>query len=1530
MQINQSLAIVIGIDEYEHIPKLKNAVADAQELAKVLKERYGYKVLLLCNKEANKKELDELLTNLKQQTIQFDDKLINVEKNDRVLFYFAGHGFAEDAQDNEEGKPSGYFMPQDAVDDNKETWLPMQTLHKAFTDLNCHHLLMILDCCFAGRISWVGSGRNAARSRKLFQQSYDRFIKNRTQQIITSAAHDEEARDVSRFVQRGEKNGHSPFAHFLLKMLRADSDGGKDKLIEAIVDDKVITVQGVFTYLQNQLAKEKEEQTPGLLQSRIKQDDGQLVLLKGEYIFPLGDFKPEALEELKLDKSTNPYKGLASFEKEDKDLFYGRTKLIEGSKEPNDPKEGLFSQVSNHSLTVVLGISGSGKSSIVKAGLIPALKSAEEAGQQKWRILEPIRPGESPFNALNQLLTPSGSASSEFSSKKYQEKCDIISTTIGEKISPDTKLLLVIDQAEELFTLCRIPDEASKFIKLLARLLTAYEPQLRIVLTLRSEFEPQIRDAIKEDHWQNILKKGRFFVTPMDREELQQAIEEPAAQKALFFESPKLVNDLIDEVVQMPGALPLLSFTLSALYLKYLAEENEGRTDRTITEEDYRDIGGVTSALTQAADETFKKLKNEGVDASTIRDVMLRMVAISGGELARRRVPISELEYSEPKNQQAKKVIECFRAARLLVIDKDKEDKEYVEPSHDALILGWQQLKTWEQEQKESLILQRRLTPDANEWKKNQQKKFLWNSNPRLDLLKKESELDDNWLNKVEAEFVRCSVERKTFITRWTWRGAITVMLLLGAGLVFSLIGQRNTLISQIRVSTQSAEANLQTHHDLVALLASVRAAKNLKDWPWYLSLLTPESKIPFLKPDDELRPQVLQTLRRVFYLEKQSNELQQDQNMTQVLSQDGKPLPIDSKLQELINNKDQVLYFIVSPDSKQIATSEKDGVIRVWSLQGQQLQQLKLEQGSSQTDLKFSPVGNKLAMLMTDNKEATTVLLWDWKSNQKKQSKDGVFSFDFKSDGTPLMVTITQAVTPERQDVDVSDFSGKKLSCPLKLPENLNVEVHLSPNGKQALRCSGEESIMPEWWNFQKEYNPKEKENNNFDYGCAVSFSPDGKKLAVGARDGMVRWFQVNEDGVSPDVDDEIQGHEGEVTKVTFSPDGTQLTSIGEDGAIRIWDLEPTKFPINLATIERHQDKITTLDFTPDNKQIITAGDDDTASLRDLSGNPLAKPFPMSQGGVIQILFSPDGKQFATAGKNKTIQLWDLSGKPQLAAPFKLPKGEFINMLFNPKDGKLLVMTITEEDDKTYVWDLSSQRQVNTNTFDDQPGKGLLLSPKGEVLVATEAGESSGEKAQAHRLSFMELSSSNKLATLDYCGSTGMGTFFSPDGSLLAFKNDGKVLICNIQFKKQLIEFKGSIDGYSSMRFSRDGSLLATVGADSTIELWQVGGLDELINRGCQRLHDYLKNPNVTESDKHLCDDIKPKQPKSNDKQAKEKPSDSKPEPEPEQTQVQCSKPKTKHEKRPTPPKPKPSRGSHKNHPKPTPSTPWSIETND
>ncbi|WP_328587797.1 hypothetical protein [Fischerella thermalis] len=172
-------------------------------------------------------------------------------------------------------------------------------------------------------------------------------------------------------------------------------------------------------------------------------------------------------------------------------------------------------------------------------------------------------------------------------------------------------------------------------------------------------------------------------------------------------------------------------------------------------QEDYKAMGGVVSSLVQKADSEYTILVQQHKSYERIiRNVMLRMIAVSDGKLSSRRVPLSELEYSEPANIQVQEVIQRFCEVGLLVRGQNNEGQAYVELADDALLQGWQKLLEWKQKNHESLILQRRLTPAAMEWKKHPKAKYLWNADPCLDLLRQILNSDHNWLNQVETEFV--------------------------------------------------------------------------------------------------------------------------------------------------------------------------------------------------------------------------------------------------------------------------------------------------------------------------------------------------------------------------------------------------------------------------------------------------------------------------------------------------------------------------------------------------------------------------------------------------------------------------------------------------------------------------------------------------------------------------------------------------------------------------------------------------------
>ena len=1440
-QIKRNLAIVIGINEYTHpIPRLNTAANDAKALADILEKRYQYRVLSLLDREATHEKLNSLLNNLAEnKSIELPDGQIRVQSDDRVLFYFAGHGFPRDAQESEDCKPAGFWIPQDGQLENSSTWLSMQALHDALTALECRHLLIILDCCFAGRFHWAGVTRNIGRSRRVYRQSYDRFVKHQAQQVITSAAHDEEALDaLCRFGQRGEENGHSPFADLLLKVLDGKSDRATDSYLKAITEDGVVTAHELFTYLQNKLGQIAEQQTPCFF--HLKKHD------KGEYIFQPPNFNPEKLEKLKLNKDTNPYKGLESFEKKDSNLFFGRKTLI----------QKLCEFVTENSLTVVLGLSGSGKSSLVKAGLIPALESVEgneQNSQQQWQILKPIRPEDAPFSALNIALTEQNLPKVAKPGEALGQGTLAESLEVWRQRHPGSKLLLVIDQSEELITLCRDDREREDFLRSLTEALASenLSDQLRIVLTLRSDFEPQIRDAIEHTHWQEAWQDGRFVVTQMNRQELQEAIEEPAAARALFFESPKLINQLIDEVIQMPGALPLLSFTLSELYLMYLkAEEKEERSDRTITEADYKTLGGVTLSLTKRADQEYKALVDEDpAYERTIRNITLRMVAMSRGELARRQVPLSELEYPEPEeNNRVEEVRRRFVEARLTVEGLDASGNKYVEPAHDELVRGWTKLRNWIDKAPESLSLQQHLTltAAANDWKEKEQANYLWNSNPYLALLEKVVNSNNSWLNQLETDFVKSSIHKRDE----------------------ELIETEKQIIS---VFSSNSKDFLASDQHLEAIVEAVKAGKKLKQLQNQYSFWT----------DAALNAQVRATLSQVVYGMRERNRWLGYCNWATSISfrPDGQMLvsaseytiklwSLEGKELQTIQGHSHVTSVGFSPDGQMLASASGDGTIKLWSRDGKEIRTLY---GHSDwvTTISFSRDGQMLASASHDQ----TIRLWslDGKELRTIQGHSYVTSVSISRDGQMLASASHDAIKLWSRD-------GKELRT-LNEPDNWFNSISFSPDGQMLASASGKGTIK--LWSLDgKELRTL---NGHIKEVTSVSFSPNGQMLASVSRDGTIKLWSL--DGKELGT---LHGHSNWVNSISFSPDGQMLASASSDQTIRLWSLNRNP----LRTLP-HSNAVTSISFSPNGQMLASGSCDGTIKLWSRDGKEIRTLYGHSDR-VTSISFSPDGQMLASASDDDTIKLWSLDGKELRTLKWQSdwgystgvdsasfsPNGQMLAAAVNEgtafwsldgnqimtlhghgapvadisfsRDGQMLASA--GFDNKINLWKLNNIDTLNVQKpWKDLPGHieevtSVSFSPDGQMLAS----------AGLDKIINIWSCDGNKIAKLTGHTDGVTSISFSPDSKMLVSASHDQTIKLWSWDGKVIGTLKEHSDAVNSISFSPDGKILASASDDGTVLLWNLE-LDDLLVFGCNLVCDYLKNPsaNLHESDRDLCDNI-------------------------------------------------------------------------
>ncbi|WP_348257385.1 hypothetical protein [Leptolyngbya sp. AS-A6] len=433
-----------------------------------------------------------------------------------------------------------------------------------------------------------------------------------------------------------------------------------------------------------------------------------------------------------LNEADCPYLGLDAFKETDANLFYGRQRLA----------AQLIESLAVQPLLVVIGASGSGKSSVVRGGLIPKLKAGALPNSDQWHYFAVMVPGSNPLETLVNTLSPDPNLDRELMRQQVHQletRTTNLPTLIRQGVG-DRPTVLVIDQFEEIFTLC--PDKVRDiFIENLVALVQASSsPKNYLILTMRSDFETQV--AKLPQFWA-LFEASHARVLPLDAGELREAIEAPAEQVGLKFEAG-VVDQLIADVLGEPAALPLLQFMLLRLW--------EHRDRNRVTYHAYRQLGGGRGALAHSADEFYTNLIPE--DQETAKRILLKMVRPSTGlEVTNNRIRQQELHQLGIDPGRINRVLDKLCTARLVRRTPGvTPDDTQIEVAHEALIRNWPRLIEWLDDERVSLRQRLRLTDTAKEWEaRNYPKAILL----RGELLEEAQQYHD--LNSLEKEFVKFS-----------------------------------------------------------------------------------------------------------------------------------------------------------------------------------------------------------------------------------------------------------------------------------------------------------------------------------------------------------------------------------------------------------------------------------------------------------------------------------------------------------------------------------------------------------------------------------------------------------------------------------------------------------------------------------------------------------------------------------------------------------------------------------------------------
>lgn len=1319
LPFRKSHAFIIGINDYLHLNKLTTSVNDAKRLAEVLAREQRFKVHPPLINASYKK-----IKNLLEKTI-----IKKVKEEDRVLFYFAGHGIASQG----DNIPEGYIMPVDAVKGDVNSYISMKELRDTVNMIPCLHVLLILDCCFAGAFKWSSRYRDSGTlmPKRIYKERFERFAQDPAWQVITSSAYDQLAIDILNGKTIGKRNEedmlHSPFAEALFKGLQGDAD-----IIPADGGDGLITVTELYLYLRQQVEPqtialgERRRQTPLLF--FLERHD------KGEYIF----LHPRHRLNLPPIPKREPYKGLKPFEEEDKELFYGRNRVI----------EELMQKVGERNLVVVTGASGTGKSSVVKAGLIPGLR------EKGYNILPVIRPGKTPVKALEKAIHQS-----TLFNRRVSFSRDI--KTILEKVNLK-KNVLVIDQYEELVTQCQYKEEKNRFIEILKTLLDADKKNLlKIILTVRSDFEPHFKHLGLEQYWQNAV----FMVPSFTMGELREIIVNPTIQEVLFFEPPKLVDRIINEVFREPGALPLLSFTLSELYRLY---KESKRTDRVLREDDYNKLGGVIGALHRRAGNFFNGLDQK--HQNTMRKIMLRMVSIEGTELAGKKVMREELEFSKEEEPCVKDVIAQLLDARLLLKDKDDNGQTYVEPAHDALIRGWATLWEWiEEHGKEKIILQTKLGVAVKDYSIKKVK--LWDNDSRLDILKEELQSPGSCLNRHEVSFIEKSIKLRKRKKNRAWTIAISVIIILSGLLIYAINKARTAQANNL-----ASQAQLRLKGDPTIAIRLAEEAYKLDKNKNVLQVLSAAAAATWDHPFYNLNIRHERSVNKAIF------SPSGDRILTISSDNTAKLWDLTGKHLKTLQNRDVVYLAEFSPDGTQILTVSGDNSAKLWDWQGKPLKNMTHK--ATVTSAVFSLDGRWILTASDDH----TAKLWDAKKGKEPlktywhymQINSAIFS----PDSSRIL-----AITNDNNAVlwNLYDTNPKYKH----LKGVLNAEF--SPAGTHIIAVNRDYSVK--LWDLEVNLVQTFKENNIFPNHA--TFSPDGTQILIAYSGGAVKLWDFNKKLIK-----EFNKHRDIITSIVFSPDGTRLLTASADKTAKLWDVNGYL----IADMDKHSDRVNCAVFSPDGTKILTASRDNTAKMWDLGEQP-TRELNHQRYPVIQAAFSPKGTRILAVSNDQTVQLWNIYGNHE--ASLKGHSKRIHTAVFSPDGSKIVTAS---EDGTAKVWDLQGKQLLNLDSH-AKPVNWAVFSPDGTRILTASDDKTAG----------LWNLKGNRLLKLEIHTKAVNRAIFSPDGSkILTASDDGTAKLWNLQ-GKLLSNFNIHSWGIEMAIFSPDGTKVLTV--STVARLWDING---------------------------------------------------------------------------------------------------------